>query len=47
MTEEGYRFEGEMQQASMTEEDYLTEEMLEDAERNSRIKSTACCSPKM
>ena len=33
VTEEGYRFEGEMQQASMTEEDYLTNEMLEDAEK--------------
>ena len=33
VTEEGYRFEEEMQQASMTEEDYLTNEMLEDAEK--------------
>ena len=33
VTEEGYRFEGEMQQAAMSDEDYLTDEMLEDAKR--------------
>ena len=33
VTEEGYRFEGETGQISMSEEDYLTGEMLEEAEK--------------
>lgn len=33
VTEEGYRFEGETGQVSMSEEDYLTGEMLEEAEK--------------